>query len=605
MATAAAALVGAPGALAVAAGLACAVAGIGDLIALLVMERFERIGRGVAEQRTQLERMLVDQFVDKPTHGWFADAEEALAAAQSRFARRQPAAVAESATIGAALKVIEEIEHGLRTSWGSRSAWPDGPPTSASGVFAASIAGEEPGTVARLYGDPSNMPDWLGPRGRNALARFGAILDDVRLLPNARIEWAVLLFTLWTRAVLVCGAPLLAGVSLGIAPLEHGWAPRDMPWVLVSVWSAVTAFAAPWIATAVMRRDENGARARRWLLVVEMPLAIAAILCTPCWPVVVFAAGWTNWWQRPDPSLLRYALWIGLVAAGLTAGMAVADSSSVDIFAEFAISMTAVAIMGGSYGAMLPLSASVLARAIASGVVTSRRARARADDRLREAVKRLDGAADAIEHGADDDALAGRDARHLRECARALSLRADAGDRAARRPPLGLRALIGNALCDEGVMTDSPKAIDLLEEATLAGEPEPVSIAEPVFHQRRLAGARLRERRDAKALRLLVREVAREARRHGTGPLMTVCRIEDDRVLLQFANAVRPGPGRAGRGTGKSTLSRLAAALPDGRIDLRRRIPGSFVDLPSEVERFGVQASFRADALDGIEENQP
>ncbi len=601
--TGAAAATGLPAVLAVALGMAWAVGGITDLVAKLVAQRYERVGRGVTTHQLAMERMLADQFVDAPTHGWLAEAHEALVASRARFARLPTATSGDARAVTSAIAVIHAIEADLRHTRASRLAWTDDAPPSLSGGFAIQAVAEDPDVLIRLYGDPANLPDWLGPRGRDVLARVGAVLDDVRILNTPQTEWAVLLFTLWARALLVGGAPLLAAVSLGEPPLQDGWALRDLPWAIAGTWSILTALAAPWIATAVMLRDDHGSRVRRWLLVVEIPLALVAVLCTPCWPVVVFAVGWTNWWQRPEFDWLRLGAWMIVVGTLLATGMGLHGTDVLDVLVEFVFAMTAIAIVGATYGAMLPVSASLLARTLLGGLLTPRRARNRANVRINDSIRQLLDAARAIERHSPDDPSAARDVSKLRESAQMLGARADAGDRWARRTPLGLETLVDGALGEAGVMSDEPKAVVLLEEAQRSGAPEPVTLDEPAFHQRRLRVARFRRRSDARALRLLVTEVVREARRHGTGPLVTVCRMEGDRVVVRFANAVPPGPPRAGRGNGASNLRRLARSLADGQIDTRGMVEGSFIDLPDLARRFGVQASFDAAALEGIDDH--
>lgn len=597
---------GLAGVLAVAVGLAAAAAGIGDLVASLIVDRFEEVGQNVARHQATVEDRLFDQLVDGSTHGWFAQAAETLDGAQTRLERHGSAGSEHAQAVAGARTLVAEIELRLARSEVDRRPWHGrGLPAGASWSFARPEPGEEPASFVRLYSDPSNAPDWLGPRSRDAVVRAGAVLDNVRLLHTAQIEWAVLLFTLWARALLVGGAPLLASVSLGRVPLQDGWSARDLPWALATSWSAATALRAPWIASAVMRRDEQGATVRRRLLIVEVPLCVAAIVASPCWAVAVFAAGWTNWWQRPDFDWARLAWWIVLVGGLLTTGAALAGAGPAQCFVEFAITMTVVAVIGGSYGAMLPVSASLMARALTAGLLTPRRAQARADERLGDSVRQLLQAARAIELSSPDDPSAIWDSRRLADVARALGARADEGDRWSRRTPLGLPALLLGALSGAGPIAGSPEAASVLHDALRAGEPEPVTIETPSLHQSRLKHARLRRRKAARALSLAIVETVREARRHGTGPLTTLCRLEDDRVVLRFANLVRPGPARPGRGTGASRLWSLVGSLPDGRIDTRELVASSFVDYPSGPDRFGVQISFSSDALDDLADSQP
>jgi hypothetical protein len=599
---AALAAAGLPGALGWGLALAWAVIAIADVVVGLIAERFERVGDGVDAHRVELERMLFDEYVDGPTHGSLFVAREALVVAQTRFARQPAAPESSVRAVSAALADIERIETDLKGSKLVRSAWRGKPPRP-SGGYAASVVDGDPAVLIKTYGDPANLPDWLGPRSRDVVARVGAVLDDVRVLNTVQIEWAVLLFTLWARALLVCGAPWLVAVSVGDPPLRDGWSALDLGWALAAAWSVATALRAPWIATTVMRRDERGALLRRRLLVVEVPLSVVAIVCAPCWAVVVFAVGWTNWWQRPDFSWPRLALWMGLVLALLVTGAAIQGDGAGVVAAEFVIAMTVVAIIGAAYGAMLPVSATIMVRTLIGGLATPRRARGRADERIGQSIRHLLEAAREIEEHAPDDVATTRGVEQLRESAYVLGARADAGDRWARRTPLGLVQLMESALGDAGDMSDSPRAELLRAEAELSGEPEPVTLGRATYHERQLGRARFRKRRAARALRLLVTEVVREARRHGTESMITQLGLEGDRMVVRFANVVRDGPARPGRGNGAGNLRSLAESLPDGRLDVRGMVSGSFVDLPERLERFGVEVSFSREALDGIDEH--
>lgn len=142
---------------------------------------------------------------------------------------------------------------------------------------------------------------WAPRRLRRPLLLAGRVLDDIRLLHTSEIEHAALVYTLSARALIVGFAPWLSRYSHIGSPLRRGRL-AVMAWGAMTAWSASLVLAAPQVATMVMDRGEPGARARRILLGVEAPLALAGAAVAPSWPVTTFAVGWTNYWQRPGPA---------------------------------------------------------------------------------------------------------------------------------------------------------------------------------------------------------------------------------------------------------------------------------------------------------------
>jgi hypothetical protein len=574
---------------------------VGDLVIEIMLRRRSMVVAGLESHLADERGLHALDRLEEPTHGHLSLAAEGLAAARERMLAIGGSGAQGLETVVGALAVVEGLEDAIRETGPARAVRRGDGRWRAVGGLAAKNSYHAEDDPMTLYQDPLNLPDWIrGPRIRDVLMRFGAVLDDVRLLHDARIEWSVLLFTMWARLVLVALAPLLAGATFGRAPLSGGFKARDVPWLVAVILSSVTAVAAPRVAQSVMRRDSRGAEVRGWLLVVEIPVAVAAMLATPCWPVASFAAGWTNWWQRPTFSWRKLIAWILSVSACLIVGMLLADLAGGRIAPEIAVSMAVIAVIGSSQGAMLPISMTMLAQVIVGGLVSPRRARHRADEQISSAIRQLLEAATVIEtRSATGDVRATADADSLREVAIALAARADTTDHWAGRVPLGLRALLETALQrGGGPRYASPTAAYQAAEAERTGIGEPLTTMPPSFYSDALAGLRLKHRAHARSLSLLVVKIVEEARRYGTGALQTRCHREDDRLVLRFANPIRRGSITGGRGTGAGTLRKLAGEIPGCAIDSRDVVDGAFVDLPAAAQRFGVQVSFPMDLFE-------
>jgi hypothetical protein len=578
-------LAGAPSPVTVLLPLALAVAGFIDLAYARMRDRCRLVHADLTVRLAELRRFLAHDLLEQPTHGRLIAASSILLAARDRVGLGDQNG-SDIRTLEEALATLQRLEHAIRDSGPVRRER-----RQAAG---RSIARSEPSSaldsvlVTRLV---------RGPRTRDALARMSMAVSTVRRLHSTEIEWSVLVLTMWARLLFVALAPLMAGVSLGVTPLAHGWSARELPWLLAIVWSSATALAAPWLATEVMRHDQRGSALRRVLLVVEIPLAIAMIVATPSWPVALFAAGWTNWWQRPSFDLPRLLLWITLMLATLVGALAGQGVPPLAMISETAAAFVAIACIGDSYGAMLPLTLGVLGRVLFGRITLRHHARRAAVRALDDAVGQLLLAADLIDCKTPAaDPIAACDAESLREIAGALALGSDRRDRRVTRAPLGLMALVDAALEKAAPVASSERAARLAERARLAGDPPPLTVLPATAYADPIPRLRFRRRLHARALSLLVVEVVQEARHHGTGHLVTRCHEQDGRVVLRFANVVRPGTS-SGRGSGLARLERLASRLPGGSIDVRMIVDGSFIDLPPAARRFGVQVSLPASLL--------
>jgi hypothetical protein len=592
---------GAPQGVGVAVAFVVALLGVGNLVFEIVLARRAMVVAGLKEHLAEERGLGALDYLEEPTHGHLSLAAEALAATRSRMVTIGGFPADGLETIVAALQVIEGLEESIRETSAVRALRRDRGRGRAVGGLAAKNSYHADGDPMTLYQDPSNLPDWIhGPHVRKAMRRLGAVLDDVRLLHDAQIEWSVLLFTMWARLVFVASAPLLTGATFGHAPLMGGLEARDIPWLCEVVVATGTALAAPWIARTVMQRDDLGTETRRWLLALEVPVTVAALLATPCWPVASFAAGWTNWWQRPTFSWGKLAAWIVAVSACMAGGMVLAGVAPGRIAGEIAVAMAAIAVIGSSQGAMLPISATLLAQVIVGGLISPRSAQHRADEEISSAIRHLVKAAKVIDAWSPQgDVRAETDAGSLRDIAGVLAARSDTTDRWAGRAPLGLRTLLETALEKAvGARFSSPGALPNTREASHAAGSDTLMTLPPSFYADALGALRLKRRGHARSLSLLVVEIVEEARRYGSGAFETRCHRQDDRIVLRFSNRIRYGAIRHGRGTGQETLRNLAAEMPGCTIDWRGPVDGTFVDLPSAARRFGVEVSLPLDLFE-------
>ncbi|MCA1682513.1 MAG: hypothetical protein LC685_00685, partial [Actinobacteria bacterium] len=557
----------------------------------LVQTRSRRLRDDLLARLADVGAERADETIDARSHDPFGHVGRMLS-------DYRPETVAATQTLLRLEQTLAEVDRHLARTRARRAAWlTGGLPELIGGLAGVS----ESGSGLKRYGDPANLPPWLaGRRTRSALLRVGLVLDDIRLLHSADIEWAVLTFTLWARAILLVLAPTLGALSF--APTSNvagGWVSLA-PWALAVAWALGTALAAPYVATLAMEASTAGLRTRRLLLGVELPLAIALALTSPGWPVVAFAAGWTNWWQRigrppaiPDFSWPRLAIWIAVTAAGQAAGLILVAGGLVWWHAvlEVMITMGVIAVIGGSYGAMLPVSAGVAVRVLVTGARHRRRADAVAQRMIDDIAEAMARAADGLAGLEDHRPQAAAAADILRHAVDAIRPVA-----APRRPrgPSTLGAVLVAALTEGGheMWVADPRALAAQDRAREAGETLPAVVYRPEFTSAELAEIVV-GKDVADTLHRLVVACVVEARVYGMRRVQTIISGADHAIEVRIANQPNPNPPRRrGRGRGGQTIRALAESLPGARDLFRGPTDQSFVGGRPAGELFGVRFTF-------------
>jgi hypothetical protein len=588
---------------ALAIGIAFIAATMSGRVARLVRPRSRALTALVLRRLAEMAPLRTDEVIATVTHDPFASV-------KSRLSTYRPDDQEVERALADLQAAMASVGRRLQDSELDRDAWDQTGPPALIGGLATSDDGN---ITMKLYGDPANVPAWIGsPRLRETATGIGRVLDDVRHLHSAQVEWIVLTFTFWARALLLVPVPALGGLTVATVPDLSNLTARDLPWLPATAWAVATAMAAPRLATLVMEASSRGARVRRVLMGVEVPLAVALAVTCPAWATVAFSAGWTNWWQRisranrdaeklPDFSWARLAVWIAVVVGAQTAGFVLdaGDPPAWKAALEIAATLAIIAVIGGSYGAMLPVSAGMFARVVLRGAKGQQRSDREAFEVVNEIAVRMTRAADALArlpHRDDDDVqaedLLRRSTRELlAERRRALPLGG----------PRSLDELVTAALAEGGhdMWADDPRALSARERAERSGQPLPVAVQRPRFEPDEAAFRTVTlPKKDADTLRRLLIACVVEARVHGTRRVETVVRREGDRVEVRIANEPRSTPGHSGRGRGGRRIRMLAQALPGGGEPFRGMTDRSFVGRPGALELFGVSFSFTAEADD-------
>ena len=591
------------GAAALATGTLFIAATMSGRVAGIVRPRSRELRDRVLRRLGEMRPLRTDEVIDVATHDPLSSVGGLLATYETGQADADRA-------IADLREAMTTVDARLRSSERDREALDQAGPPALIGGLATPDDGK---VTMKLYGDPANVPDWIGnPALRDAVTNVGRVLDDVRHLHSAQVEWIVLTFTFWARALFLTLAPALGGLTVATVPDLSDLAADDLPWLLATAWAVASAMAAPSLATVVMEPSPRGARTRRILLAVELPLATALALSFPSWAAVAFAAGWTNWWQRisrgggdarqiPDFSWPRLAVWIGVVVASQAVGFALdeGDPATWKVALEVAATLLLIGVIGGSYGAMLPVSAGMVVRVVLRGARHQQRSDREADSVIGEISIRMTRAADA---------LAGLPRRDDRDVEAEAALRRATSELLAerRRPlfsgaPRSLNELVTAALAEGGheMWADDPRALSARERAERDGEPLPVIVQRPSFEPDAdaLRSVTLTEV-DADALRRLLIACIVEARVHGTRRVETIVHRDGSRIEVRIANEPRSGSGHSGRGRGGRRIRRLARSLPGGGDPFRGKTDRSFLGKPGTLELFGVSFAFTVEAED-------
>lgn len=546
-----------------------------------------------AGRREHLQRDLAEAQLGQALGG----AHDALNSVEPELRRLRgdsalPRAV--DASLEDALRSIAVLAELLRRSAPAREALVDeNGVVPLVGVSAARQHRRGPRAVRPLYGDRNGLPRFVPAELRAAARQVGLVLDETRLLHTAEVERAVLLFTLLSRAVLVSLSPLLGEWSPVRQPAAGGFRATDIPWAAAAAVSIATALAGPWVVRAAMADSPAGRRFRGRLLLVEAPIATAAIFFSPTWTVVVFASGVTNWWQRQSKGmafhwgkLVAFVVWVvSLQGAGLARqGVSLQTSTF-----EVAGALAAILVTGASYGAMLPLTVGTALDVLVGDGRRSLRAVLEARGELVRAAHQLNETAEAI-----DAAVPGSDPAHLAATtARRAALQIErAADRAGRRGLMSSHLL--SELTAEAVARsflprrDTPELERRQTRARESGEEPPAYATEAIFLAPELTAARIDRQRHARALRAIIEHSLNEAGVHGTGGVRLILSDDGPTLTVRVGNRPAADRHRGIGGQGGGHLDRLAARLPDGEVERGVR-PAADVRMPAGTDWWVVE----------------
>jgi hypothetical protein len=545
-----------------------------------------QIGPGRRTFEQERARAFRDLLLDDGTHA------PSFAAAEAALGRLQDAALSPRAATAAALarREITEIERQLRETRAQRESEQDLDHKRRLGGFAPQAPSRIDDPLA-LYGVRPRLPARVPPAVADVVEQVGLVLDEVRLLHTAEIEWSTLLFTLWARAALVGLAPALSTATA--APVRLGRS-SSVIWAAAAGLATATASAGPRVADAAMDRGAAGRRVRRRLLLAEVPVSCLLLYTQPSWMTATFASGWTNWEQRPDFEWWRLAGFVFAVIGLQSAGMARREVPRGRAASEIAASLAIIFYTGASYGAMLPLSVSTTVHVVRRGVRPLRAVREARERMLHVAAVLRAVAAEAAPRG-DAGAV-----ELVLEAATTLESNASA----IEQPPNVLFELVETAYRHSEVpLGETPAAAERAHEAELAGEPAPVELRTPDFGAgETLRTAVMRSPPEAKALHNLIVALIGEADLHGMVRAYVSFEVEEGRLVLRLGNERRNPPRQGRRGSGRARIERLAHQLPGGTVDRREEVTGEFVGLRPRPGWFGVQISCSADVLSGFPE---
>jgi hypothetical protein len=409
---------------------------------------------------------------------------------------------------------------------------------------------------------------WVPPRFRGGVDQTTMVIEEIRVLHDAEIERSVFLLTLVARALLILLAPLLGAWTSAKTPVAATGAFADLVWLAAATISIGTVVIAPRAVDLAMTDSPTATRFRRRLLWIEVPIALAVLILQPAWTVVVFVTGWTNWWQRQTPGLAfdwrKLAIFVAAVIVLQSIGLALQVVAIGPAALEVALALVVIAVTGGSYGAMLPVTiATAIAVVVGDGARSIRVARA-ARLELLACSNQLFRTAAVIDATAPEMPLARNAASMARKGAENLEREAELF---GRRGVLARRVLVD--LFDQAVSRsalareDSREYRDAAETAATAGEKPPAYAMDPLPDP--VLMAQIRERGDANALLHFLIAALNEASVHGTDGVRLLCRKRDDKLRVTVGNMfdeksiVVPNEG-------EHILRYYASKLPGGRL---------------------------------------
>ena len=532
---------------------------------------FDR-SRSIRRARDDVLREALDARLDRTTHG---EPQNDLRAIIELATQLGPAARREA-------RLLRELD--ARLAVAARRASGDPAAGRRPDSVAVEILAGNRNLATRKYGRPVTHPwvrdRWLG----HQIEQLGRIVDEVRSLHNDDIERAVLLLTFWSRSLLVAASPVLGAVSAAEQPMGSGFELRDVPWLAALVIAAGTALHAGRVADAVMDQSPRGEHFRRRMSRVEAPVVAALCVTSPAWTACVFASGWHNYMHRPDFSWRRFCFFGSGLLVAQGGGLALQDVSIIPAARECGLTIAAVLVTGGSYGAMLPITVAVFIDTVVSGA--SHRYRI-----TRSAREDLISSAEALERLS---ATVSRESREIdaqravvmaMAASRRLRAAVDALEREGVVPRSGLRDLVLRALEDEGFDDIAHSRAD---RPTHSG---------PRFRPKDLSTRRITKRAHREALVELLRLLLAEARIHGRGEVAVVLELAEPLVTLTVANPISTDDQSVGGGTGRDRILVAARRLPGGRspkpLELADGSPYGFYGDATYV----ASASFDADVL--------
>jgi hypothetical protein len=509
------------------------------------------------------------------THDWLRQAQESLRSFVSSEAAAGRAAEAAEDSV----EMLGGVRESLDSTRESRNQYKGGH-VPVVGGNAAAISERLGGSLKPYWWTPAHL---VPGRLRGATTQTSMVIDEIRVLHNAEIERSVLLLTLAARAILVSLAPLLGGWTGADTPVVQTGAIADLVWAFAAITSLATMLFGPTIVDLAMSDSDDGFDLRRRLLKVEVPLSLAVLLLQPAWTVVVFATGWTNWWQRQTPHLAfdwrKLAVFVTVVVGLQSVGLALQSTGLEAGVVEVAAALVAIAVTGGSYGAMLPLTVATAIGVVVGDSTRSIRVAREARSELLSCSKQLSVTAATIDAAAPDVPLARNAATMARQGARNLEREADLFGRRGVLARQVLADLFDQAIAQSTlVRLDSREYEDAAQVAESTGNPPPAYVVEPILGD--LVLARVAHRRHAQALQRFLVAALNEASVHGTDGVRVLAHRRDGFFTVTIGNL--PRTVEAGKPSeGLAILERLASKFPHGRLPRPPGLqPAKAVELP-------------------------